>query len=148
MRYIWSSALAVCAISVVGHSGRAFGSEEEHDHEESLFEQAAVYDMEDVGTYSIVVVPGEGETSFDEEKFVFMVLSTSENNEEGLEEAEEAAEEGRPRTDRLIRVRYFGSEDTGGGRYCSISKIYKNSSRTSITSNPQEGTRVKLELCT
>lgn len=107
MRYIRSLVVATCAINVVGHFGRAFGSEEEHDHEESLFEQAAVYDMEDVGTYSIVVVPGEGETTFDEENFVFMVLSTSENNDEGLEEAEEAAEEGMSRKDRLGSVRFF-----------------------------------------
>lgn len=120
MRYLWSSVVATCAISVVGYFGRAFGSEDEHDHEESLFEQAAVYDMESEGSYSIIVVPGEGETTFDEDNFVFMVMSTSENNEEGLEEAEEAAEEGRLPRDRLVRVRFLDSKDTG--RYGSISR--------------------------
>lgn len=70
-------------------------SDHDHDHEEhgEHFEQAAVYTMTK-GNNSLILLPGDEHTEFEVDGIAFMVVETSSADEEGLESAEEAAEEG------------------------------------------------------
>lgn len=67
-------------------------SHEDHDHEGEHFEAAAVYDV-GAGNNSFIAYPPEG--SFEEETFAFMIVPAASADEEGLEGAEEDAEEGK-----------------------------------------------------
>ena len=82
------------AITGGGHGALGEDSSHEtHDHDENpLFEQAAVYVLES-GTNNIMILPAVGESDFAEESLLaFMVLPAVNADQNGLEEAEQAAE--------------------------------------------------------
>ena len=86
----------VLVYTITGGDHGALGEEsshETHDHDENpLFEQAAVYVLES-GTNKIMILPAVGESDFAEEILLaFMVLPAESADQDGLEEAEEAAE--------------------------------------------------------
>ena len=84
----------VYAIAGRGHGALGEDSSHDtHDHDENpLFEQAAVYVLES-GTNSIIILPAVGESDFVEESLLaFMVLPAENADQDGLEEAEAAAE--------------------------------------------------------
>lgn len=86
--------LAVCAAGVAGAFAQD-SSHHSHDAHGDYYERAAVYDVDEAGTSTLIIVPGEAQASFEEESLAFMLVPATEASADGLEGAEENAESGK-----------------------------------------------------
>lgn len=76
----------VAAVCIVGVAQGAEGEAPEY---------VALYELDVSGTYTLNVGPIEGDTTFVQSNVYFMVLPSPTADDEGLEEAEEAAAPGK-----------------------------------------------------
>ena len=95
-------AVALLSLTSVAAQDTSHSSLDSHVHDETSyeshegqhFEAAAVYDAE-AGTGSFAVIPAAAAGSFEEETLAFMIVPAASADLDGLEKAEDIAEEGK-----------------------------------------------------